>query len=103
RWRRRLSHARPAPGDGDVNRTRSGVAATRARVPSVSIVRRAAESGEPDGASTPEAVENRLRALPSVEQLAAAVDGAPKHLLVMAAREKVTSLRERILAGIETS
>ena len=40
-----------------------------------------------------------LRALPSVEELAASLDGVPHALAVRAAREAVAARRERLLAG----
>jgi L-seryl-tRNA(Ser) seleniumtransferase len=43
-------------------------------------------------------VEERLRALPSVERLTAAIEGEPPHLLVAAARAELEELRLRVLA-----
>ena len=51
------------------------------------------------GPAQSEAVRERLRALPSVERLAASVDGVPRAAAVAAAREELDELRERILAG----
>ncbi|HYX78893.1 MAG TPA: L-seryl-tRNA(Sec) selenium transferase [Solirubrobacterales bacterium] len=58
-----------------------------------------AESGKPQNSSTRSPVEERLRGLPSVEALAASIDGEPHHLLVAAARTELDGLRARILAG----
>ena len=58
-----------------------------------------AESGKPQGSSTRNPVEERLRSLPSVEVLAASIDGEPHHLLVAAARSELENLRARILSG----
>jgi L-seryl-tRNA(Ser) seleniumtransferase len=62
-------------------------------------VRPPAESGKPQGSSTRNPVEERLRSLPSVEVLAASIDGEPHHLLVAAARSELENLRARILSG----
>ena len=51
------------------------------------------------GPAQSEAARERLRALPSVERLAASVDGVPRAAAVAAAREELDELRERILAG----
>src|SRR5215207_1038030 len=51
------------------------------------------------GRSRPEA--ERLRELPSVEQLASRLEGAPKGAAVAAARVAVAAARDRLLAGGE--
>jgi L-seryl-tRNA(Ser) seleniumtransferase len=58
-----------------------------------------AESPKPESARERRIVEERLRRLPSVEQLVAASDGEPHSLLVEAARHELDQLRSRILAG----
>jgi L-seryl-tRNA(Ser) seleniumtransferase len=65
----------------------------------VGKVRPAAKSGKPQSPSTQDPVEERLRGLPSVEGLAASIDGEPHHLLVAAARSELEGLRARILSG----
>ena len=50
------------------------------------------------GDGTAAGLNERLRALPSVEQLAAALDG-PRALAVAAARTAIDEERERLLAG----
>ena len=62
-------------------------------------VRSPAESGKPQSSPTQNPVEERLRSLPSVEVLAASIDGEPHHLLVAAARTELEGLRARILSG----
>ena len=62
-------------------------------------MRRAAESGGSGTSSKASTLEERLRALPSVEQLAATIDTAPRHLAVAAARGELAELRTRLLAG----
>ncbi len=44
-------------------------------------------------------VRERLRSLPSVEELAAALEGVPHALAVRAAREAIAAGRERLMAG----
>jgi L-seryl-tRNA(Ser) seleniumtransferase len=46
-----------------------------------------------------EAVQQRLRALPSVERLASSLDGVPHAAAIAAAREELDELRRRILEG----
>jgi L-seryl-tRNA(Ser) seleniumtransferase len=59
----------------------------------------AADSAKPESSPERRILEERLRGLPSVEQLAAASDGEPRRLLVEAARRELEELRSRILAG----
>jgi L-seryl-tRNA(Ser) seleniumtransferase len=49
--------------------------------------------------SQPDAVRQRLRALPSVERLASSLDGVPRAAAIAAAREELDELRERIREG----
>jgi len=49
--------------------------------------------------SQSDAVQERLRALPSVERLASSLDGVPHAAAINAAREELDDLRERIRAG----
>ncbi|TMK74162.1 MAG: hypothetical protein E6G49_04485, partial [Actinobacteria bacterium] len=49
--------------------------------------------------SQSDAVQERLRALPSVERLASSVHDVPHAAAINAAREELDELRERIQAG----
>src|SRR4051794_491307 len=89
-WRcRRPTAPRPSPA-----RARSSTASRRRRRSG----RRKMSTGS-RGPSPSEA--ERLRGLPSVEQLASRLEGVPKGAAVAAAREAIAAARERLLAGGE--
>jgi L-seryl-tRNA(Ser) seleniumtransferase len=54
---------------------------------------------DPTESSQSDAVQERLRALPSVERLASSVNDVPRAAATSAAREELSELRERIRAG----
>src|SRR5256885_11043842 len=94
-----ILHAQPAPCDSVVRRTCSGVAAMAPGYPRGALPKTGARVAEASNPTHSTQADGTLRRLPSVERLAATIEGLPRHLAVAAARRELDALRTRLLAG----